>query len=644
MGRKIGKATIMIALFLLNIVLGANLTIVKTTGTIHIRADDWVNPQGTSTILYVDPSVTYARVGEEVKINITIADVVDLYAWQVGLNFDPSMLSFTEVSFLGPFPWTLGPSNYTTPGIILIGATMLGQVPGFNGTTVLATITFKAIASGVSDLIIRYGPPCTLWRSILIDSTQPPGDIFREIPFTSQDGRVEIQEALYTYEKEGLEKLDQHAADEKWGNCWCVPTSAGISLGWFAENGYPDLIPDINGDGIDEDDKYAAIRDLAVYMRTGLCTGTTPRDLLKGLQDYINDAGYGDDFTVKAIGAGTLDGPRPTYQDFIDELTAGEDVLVLYPWHCVVGRAANENPPPQNIGIVDPWTGEDRDTTWDALRPLMLVSVSPVSSPKSYDAKLYGYVVEVAGNTYVINGTTFDEVYVVDGQVFGVPQGTVYNTTGIVYGFANKTVIIENGTYFPVMGSIYIINGTQSFPPLDYVYPPDNDITIRKVRSTKTIVGHGYSVPIDITVHNTGNQNTTFILTLYVNNTTAQNENVTLLRGTQATITFTWNTTSFAKGNYTIWAYAWPVPGETDTADNTFVDGWVFVAMVGDITGPDGWPDGKVDIRDVAKVSRIYGTLPGMPGWDPNCDINNDQKVDIKDVAAVSKQYGKIDP
>jgi hypothetical protein len=33
-----------------------------------------------------------------------------------------------------------------------------------------------------------------------------------------------------------------------------------------------------------------------------------------------------------------------------------------------------------------------------------------------------------------------------------------------------------------------------------------------------------------------------------------------------------------------------------------------------------------------------------MPGWDPNCDINNDQKVDIKDVAAVSKQYGKIDP
>jgi hypothetical protein len=101
---------------------------------------------------------------------------------------------------------------------------------------------------------------------------------------------------------------------------------------------------------------------------------------------------------------------------------------------------------------------------------------------------------------------------------------------------------------------------------------------------------------------------------------------------------------ALTKGQYTIWAYAWPVPGETDTTDNTFTDGWVIVSMVGDITGPNGWPDGKVDIRDVAKVSRIYGALSGMPGWDPNCDINNDQKIDIKDVAAVSRQYGKIDP
>jgi hypothetical protein len=33
-----------------------------------------------------------------------------------------------------------------------------------------------------------------------------------------------------------------------------------------------------------------------------------------------------------------------------------------------------------------------------------------------------------------------------------------------------------------------------------------------------------------------------------------------------------------------------------------------------------------------------------MPEWSPNCDINNDGRVDIKDVAIVSRQFGKTDP
>jgi hypothetical protein len=38
---------------------------------------------------------------------------------------------------------------------------------------------------------------------------------------------------------------------------------------------------------------------------------------------------------------------------------------------------------------------------------------------------------------------------------------------------------------------------------------------------------------------------------------------------------------SFARGNYTISAYAKPVPGETDTADNNFTGGWVIVSIKG---------------------------------------------------------------
>jgi hypothetical protein len=69
------------------------------------------------------------------------------------------------------------------------------------------------------------------------------------------------------------------------------------------------------------------------------------------------------------------------------------------------------------------------------------------------------------------------------------------------------------------------------------------------------------------------------------------------------------------------------------TAQTTFP-----VILMGDITGPYGVPDGKVDITDVAKVSRAYGQSPPS---DPKCDLNKDGKVDITDVAIVSKDFGK---
>jgi len=85
--------------------------------------------------------------------------------------------------------------------------------------------------------------------------------------------------------------------------------------------------------------------------------------------------------------------------------------------------------------------------------------------------------------------------------------------------------------------------------------------------------------------------------------------------GSQTTITFTWNTTGFVKGNYTIWAYAWPVQNETDTTDNRLTDGWVLITKVGDLG--TGYPlvfgacDGKVTGPDLALFLMCYkGTAP----------------------------------
>jgi len=173
-----------------------------------------------------------------------------------------------------------------------------------------------------------------------------------------------------------------------------------------------------------------------------------------------------------------------------------------------------------------------------------------------------------------------------------------------------------------------------------------HNIGIQNVTTSKTVVGQGYKVDINAKITNYGANSETFNVTVYANTTSTATQTLTLRSISSTTLTFTWNTSGFAKGNYTIWAYAWPVQGETLTADNTFIDGWVIVTIVGDITGPNGWPDGKVDmIYDIRTVAKLFGVAPPDLKYNPNYDINGDGQIDmINDIRTVAKNFGKTDP
>jgi hypothetical protein len=170
-----------------------------------------------------------------------------------------------------------------------------------------------------------------------------------------------------------------------------------------------------------------------------------------------------------------------------------------------------------------------------------------------------------------------------------------------------------------------------------------HDVAVKYV-FTKGVVGQGFMSTVYVTAMNVGDQAETFNVTAYAGTTAIALQTVTLAKWNSTIAAFIWNTTALAKGNYSISAYAWPVPGETDTADNNMTGGWVMVAMVGDITGPNGWPDGDCDIMDMAAVSRLYGLSSSNPKYNPNYDVVYDGDIDIKDVALVSRNYGKTDP
>jgi len=165
----------------------------------------------------------------------------------------------------------------------------------------------------------------------------------------------------------------------------------------------------------------------------------------------------------------------------------------------------------------------------------------------------------------------------------------------------------------------------------------ERDIAIINVTLSKNIVGEGYTTTINITITNQGELHETFNVTAYANTTIIDTlTDITLPSGNSTTITFQWNTTGYTKGNYTITVYVHPVPGEADTTDNTYVDGWVFVTLPGDVDG-----DRDVDIFDIVRIAGAYGSKKGDPKYDPNYDIDGDGDVDIFDIVIACGHYGE---
>jgi hypothetical protein len=112
--------------------------------------------------MYVDPEIYNAPgVGRTFTINITVAEVTDLWGWTFELFYNSTHLNGTDVGE-GPFLKTAGETffyvsnltdNYNaTHGYVRALCILTHVIPGPSGTGVIANITFKTKARGSSVL------------------------------------------------------------------------------------------------------------------------------------------------------------------------------------------------------------------------------------------------------------------------------------------------------------------------------------------------------------------------------------------------------------------------------------------------------------------------------------------------------------
>ena len=446
---------------------------------------------------------------------------------------------------------------------------------------------------------------------------------------------------------------------------WCVPVAVADSL-WWLDSKYESIFdpapvaPPTISDHFSLVTSYNSsywddhgpsnvdplVRNLTWFMDTdGLRShdghiGTRWTDIQSGIQGYLKQQGVATMFEVH----------NASYADFpwIDNETEKcQDVeLCLEFWqlgpggwenytsdpnlnqgHCVT--CAGSNSTASQVLISDPYL--------DAYEAGSTPGRSPVPEAYPHNAAAHNDTRYVSQDAYNVTTYTFPPV--------PPPPAGYPLTVWELQGYAQVAGLAPGWHAF--------IRGAIATSPLEV-----HDIAVTNVTSPKKVIFQGYTGNVTTTVTNLGNLPENVNVTLYANMTAFMNgtatsketkignfTNVPIITGTNVNLTIVWNTTGLAKGNYTLVACADALPGETNTANNNFTDGWVMVTRVGDLNYDD-----RCEGLDIVIVARAFGSYgpdyfyPGSPAtarWNPNADVNNDNQNDGLDIVIVARHYGE---
>jgi len=322
-------------------------------------------------------------------------------------------------------------------------------------------------------------------------------------------------------------------------------------------------------------------------------------------------------------------------------------------WNCTIG-AEVESSPAVVGGLVYMGSGFPNDSVCclNAATGALVWNYTTGSALDSSPAIVSGFVYVGSDdwNVYCLNATSGAFVWSYTTGYVWISSPAVAGGLVYVGSYDCSTYCLNAATGAPLWSyetsggwsSPAVVNGVDYVESEDgniYAFGPssaDHDVSIEGVIASKSVVGSGYSMSINFTAADLGSYTETVNTTAYANATIIGSENVTLPASNSTTVTFTWNTTGFDYGNYTLSASALLVPGETNTGNNTMTSGTVYVGIPGDING-----DGTVDIYDAILLAGAFNSQPSSPNWNPNADINGDGIVDIYDALILSAHFNQ---
>lgn len=154
-----------------------------------------------------------------------------------------------------------------------------------------------------------------------------------------------------------------------------------------------------------------------------------------------------------------------------------------------------------------------------------------------------------------------------------------------------------------------------------------NDIVVGNVSSSQSFVEEGFQTNLVAAVQNLGATTETFDLTFYANDIALNTQEVTLPGQSSTSVSFLWDTTDFALGDWSLSASAWGISDQSSSISNSPSTGsTVLVTCLGDLTG-----HGQVDSNDFFAFLSAYVNYFSINEYNPAADFNHDGKIDAND-------------